>query len=102
MADLYLPANFILILHRTYRRQGFFNITVENDHYFGPDGNAINIFIDDIPNPIIGHINRTANTNGTARIMGNVALRNWFENWQEGQPITVTILDQNSIRLTIG
>ncbi|GHU02246.1 hypothetical protein FACS1894147_03720 [Spirochaetia bacterium] len=102
MSDLYLPENFTFILHPTYRRQGFFNITVENDHYFGLDGNAVNIFVDDIPDPIIGHINRTANKNGTARIMGGAALRDWFEHWQEGEQITVTILDQNSIRLTIG
>ena len=101
MTELHAPADFILTLQPTYRRTGFFNITVENDHYFGPNRSEINIFVDDNPVPIIGHIDRTANRNGTARIMGGVELRIWFENWQEMQPITVTVLDQNSIRLTI-
>jgi hypothetical protein len=96
------PPQFILILHPTYRRTGFFNITVANDRHFGPHNSIINVYVGNNPIPIIGRVDRTANTNRTARIMGGTELRDWFNNTQVMQQITVTVLNHNSINLSIG
>jgi len=91
--------NFILILHSTYRKTGFFNISVDFERFFGVDGAPINILIGNTNIQFVGKINRTANKNRTPRIMGGVDLKNWFQTLNIMKQIKVTIINSNSIRL---
>jgi hypothetical protein len=67
--------NFILTLQDTYHRRGFFNVPVNVDKYFGRNEQSITIYCGREKLQVIGKINRTANTNGTPRIMGAVLHR---------------------------
>ena len=96
-----LNPHFILILHETYKKNGFFNIKVDNDRYFGEDKSIINIFIENNMKPIEGKIDRTSNNNKTARIHGRVKLKNWFKTLGDLQEIKITILNNNSIKMEI-
>jgi hypothetical protein len=72
---------FKLILHRTYHRAGFFNVTVEFDRHVRADEGPVQLMLRDGKRAwtIKGRINRRANPNGTARIMGGRELRDWFQ-----------------------
>jgi ribonuclease VapC len=86
-------------LGKTYCRQGFFNVPVEYDHLLGADGEAIEIHVEGLP-PMIGSINRTAQRNGTARVMGRKALRSYFQaTFHPGDQLTVLIESPRKIRL---
>ena len=91
--------NFILVLHNTYRKTGFFNVSVDFERYFGFDGSDIDIYIGNTDSHFIGKINRTANKNKTPRIMGKVPLKRWFVTLDMMAKIKVTIINNNSIRL---
>lgn len=70
------------------------------DRYIGQDKSTIDILIDDTEQIIQGYINRTANPNGAARIMGGKELRDWFQdNARVGDKIDIQILSPVSIRL---
>lgn len=91
---------FTLKLHKTYYRQGFFNVPVEFDRQFGPHNGGIDIFIEDKLEPIYGLINRTAQSNGTARIMGHMGLRDYFQRrLSRGDELEVEIESPQKIRL---
>ncbi|MCB5187204.1 GIY-YIG nuclease family protein [Methylobacillus caricis] len=93
---------FSFILQPTYYRSGFFNVGVSSQKYIGADGETIEIFLGQAISPILGTINRRANTNGTPRIMGGTAVRNWFQkNAKAMDRIGVQVLSPNSIRLSI-
>jgi len=86
-------------LGKTYYRQGFFNVPAEYDHLLGSDGEAIEIHVGRMA-PIIGTINRTAQRNGTARVMGRAALRSYFQaTFNPGDQLTVLIESPRKIRL---
>ena len=54
----------------------------------GDEGSVTLVLRDD--QPIEGKINRTANLNGTARIIGGVVLRDWFRRtYSEGDRVEV-------------
>lgn len=92
-------ASMTIELGKTYHRQGFFNVPVEYDRLIGSDGEAIEIHVEGVP-PIIGTINRTAQRNGTARVMGRKALRRWFQAaLNPGDQLTVLIESPRKIRL---
>jgi ribonuclease VapC len=59
-----------IVLRRTYYQQGFFNVLVQDDRQFGTQNSKIEIFLADAGGPLEGTINRTAQRNGTARILG--------------------------------
>jgi hypothetical protein len=93
-------ASFRLVLHHTYYEQAFFNVGVRDEHLFGRNGQKIDIFCGASEQPIIGSINRTANTNNTPRIMGRKGLKDWFKrNMRPMQEATVTVLSPTAIRL---
>jgi len=96
-----LSPHFILILHETYKKNGFFNVKVDNDRYFGEDKSIVNIFIENNMKPIEGKISRNSNNNKTARVFGGVNLKNWFKTLRNLQEIKVTILNKNSIKMEI-
>lgn len=72
-------ASFTFVLQPTYYRMGFFNVGVADQEPIGADGETIEIFLGNEAKPIQGTINRRANANGTPRIMGGTALRDWFQ-----------------------
>lgn len=96
-----LPETFHFILQPTYLRSGFFNVGVSSQKYLGSDGEIIEIFLGNACEPVLGTINRRANTNGTPRVMGGSALRDWFKaQARETEAIAVRVLSPTSIRLT--
>jgi hypothetical protein len=88
-------------LGSAYYNQGFFNINMANSGRFGNDNSTIEIQLGFKPIKIItGYINRTANTNGTPRIMGGKELKDWIQNnFQFNELMKVDIFSPVSIRL---
>jgi hypothetical protein len=92
--------SFEFTLQPTYYRTGFFNVGVSSQQYLGTDGETIELFLGNESRPILGVINRRANTNRTPRIMGGPALREWFHaNGSVMDSIRVEVLSLTSIRL---
>jgi hypothetical protein len=93
-------ATFVLVVHKTYYNQGFFNVGVSHAAHFGGDGQEIEILCGNGDQPLIGTINRTANNNETPRIMGGKGLRDWFQrNVREMQEVNISVISQNAIRI---
>ena len=91
---------FSFLLQPTYFRTGFFNVGVSAQKYLGVDGETIEIFLGDRPQPILGTINRRANTNGTPRVMGGIGLRDWFKTHSKvKENVAVEVHSPTSIRL---
>lgn len=90
---------FVLTLQDTYYRRGFFNVPVNCDKYFGRDEQSITIYCGLEKLQVIGKINRTANTNGTPRIMGAVPLREWFQKRKVMTPLKISIVDPTTIHI---
>lgn len=91
---------FRIKLGEAYYNQGFFNLTRKYDKYIGEDGCIIEICFSDTDEILRAKINRTANLNGTARIMGGKRLKNWIRSrYVEGDVIEVEIISKHSIRL---
>ncbi|WP_177432941.1 GIY-YIG nuclease family protein [Pseudomonas sp. o96-267] len=91
---------FILTLHKTYYTQGFFNAPVKQSDLFASDGERIEIYLKGSNSPIVGIINRRANSNNAPRIMGTHKLRNYFiENHKVMDQIKVGVLSKYAIRL---
>ena len=89
--------HFVLTLQDTYHRRGFFNVPVNCDKYFGRDEQNITIYCGREKLQVIGKINRTANTNGTPRIMGAVPLREWFQKRKAMSRVKISIVDPTTI-----
>lgn len=95
-----LVGRFPITLHPTYMRSGFFNVGVENQILLGQDGETIELFLGNAEQPIMGTINRSANTNHTPRLMGGVGLRDWFQSeFAVGDEMEVEVLSPRSVRL---
>jgi hypothetical protein len=93
-------ASFTFVLQPTYYRTGFFNVGVKSAKFLGADGETIELFLGEASHPILGTINRRANSNGTPRVMGGTGLRDWFAaNASVTKNIAVDVLSQNAIRL---
>ncbi len=91
---------FRFILQKTYFKTGLFNVSVSAQRYIGADGETIELFLGDAERPVLGTINRMANTNGTPRVLGGPAVRDWFQTHsQEMAMISVQVLSPTSIRL---
>ena len=91
--------HFRLTLQETYHRTGFFNVPINVEKYFGKDTESITIYCGREKLAVIGKINRTANNNGTPRIMGQVPLREWFQKRRAMSQLKVSILDPTTIHL---
>lgn len=90
---------FLLTLQNTYHRTGFFNVPLNSDRYFGKGEQNITIYCGREKLQVVGKINRTANTNGTPRIMGAVPLRQWFQQRRPMSQLKVSILDPTTIHI---
>ncbi len=93
-------SDFVFALQKTYFQSGFFNVSVAYESFFAGDGEQIDIFCGDSNSPILGTINRRANTNSTPRIMGGTFLRDWFQaSAAVLSDIHVTVQTPNEIRI---
>ncbi|WP_198158898.1 hypothetical protein, partial [Ralstonia sp. NT80] len=92
-------AGFEFHLQRTYWNRGFFNVGVAAAAMLGADGDTIEIFFGDSRQPILGTINRVANSNHTPRVFGGPALRKCFQTLPEMTNMLVQVLSPTSIRL---
>jgi len=70
---------FPLKLQKTYFRQGFFNVTADFDRYVRNSDGPVRLQLGRNGPEIEGTVKRGANQNGTARIYGRAALRDWFQ-----------------------
>lgn len=91
--------HFILTLHDAYYKRGFFNAPVSVERYFGKNRTPITIYCGKEKLMVAGMINRTANTNGTPRIMGSTPLREWFQKRNHMSRVKVSIPEPNTIYL---
>ncbi len=89
---------FHLKLGKTYYNQGFFNVPRRFDHLVGGEG-AVTLVLRDNGN-VKGHVNRTANRNRTARVIGGARLRTWFQrNYSEGDTVPIRFDARFHLRL---
>lgn len=88
-------------LGQTYYNQGFFNVGIEYSEMLGANSEIIDIQLGTNGSSVIqGYINRTANTNGTPRIMGGRELRNWVRSkFQIDEIMKVDIISPVAVRL---
>jgi hypothetical protein len=87
-----------ILLGQAYYNQGYFNVGREYSEMFGADNATIDIQLGDTT--IQGYINRTANKNGTPRIMGGKELRNWIKNnFKPNDTMKVDIISPIAVRL---
>ncbi|MBP6529574.1 MAG: GIY-YIG nuclease family protein [Burkholderiales bacterium] len=95
-----VTATFTFLLQPTYFRSGFFNVGVGAQQHLGGDGETIELFLGDAAQPVLGVINRRANTNGTPRVMGGTKLRDWFQaNAREMDVVAVQVLSPTAIQM---
>ena len=81
---------FVLRLEKSYYDHGFFNVTMDYDRYVGAAGSAELVLGKEAT--VRRSINRDANTNGTARILGGPPLRDWFQrHYSQGDLVPVRL-----------
>lgn len=103
LASLVVPevkVAFELQLGIAYYNQGFFNVPVKYQEFFGSDGEEIEIYLGDIESPIVGYINRTANRNATPRIMGGKEMKHWIMGgFKQGDHLKICVFSCHSVRV---
>jgi hypothetical protein len=94
-------ASLNIQLGKAYYKQGFFNVGVQYSELFGADKSAIEIQLGSSAGIVIlGYINRTANNNGTPRIMGGKDLRDWIQNnFKLKDTMTVDVISPVAVRI---
>lgn len=92
-------------LPQTYHRQGFFNVPVDFDRFVLSTEGYTTITLQTSSGrqtTVQAKINRSANTNGTPRIMGGSQLRDWFQaNFRVGDVVEVYFTSLQTIRLVV-
>lgn len=74
------PVKFQITLGETYYNQGFINPGVAASKALGQHGEPVIIYLGDETEQVDSFINRTANINGSVRIIGNNAsIAKWFQ-----------------------
>jgi hypothetical protein len=89
--------NFQLTIHETYYRTGFFNVPVAWSNLLAGDKADVTIYCGKEKLAVDAKINRTANSNGTPRIMGGVPLKEWFHKGAPMRVVTVRVLNATTI-----
>ena len=90
---------FLLKLHKTYYQYGCFNVRLPFDEFVRKDDGPVSLVLQG-GLEIRGHVYRTANPNGTARVFGYSLLRNWFqENYSQGDIVPIIFESENRLRL---
>ncbi len=95
------PHTFTIELGQTYYNHGFINPGVVASQHLGAHGDPVLIEFSDGAPSIQSRINRTANQNGSVRIIGNNgAIASWFQaNFNPGDTVNAEVTDRNTIRL---
>lgn len=96
-----VATSFPFTLQSSYKARGFFNVPVGRAALFGADGATIEMFLGEAPQPVLGGINRTANINGSPRILGGRLVRDWFATL-EVKTLQVEVMSPTAIRITTG
>jgi uncharacterized protein (DUF433 family) len=92
---------FELTLRKAYYEQGFFNVPRNFDSYIRAEEGPITLIMEDGEQAIEGQVNRRANRNGTARIIGRSKLRDWFQsNFRLMDKVDVDLSSFEVIRLS--
>jgi hypothetical protein len=98
---------FALTLQRTYYKMGFFNVGVTYDRHVRRTEGPVRIRLGHDGPEIEGRVDRHANQNGTARVMGGVQLKRWFQanfdrcGRQAGRSRFMTITSRKTRRMSI-
>ncbi|RFC65803.1 GIY-YIG nuclease family protein [Mesorhizobium denitrificans] len=97
-------ATFSVVLGPTYYNKGFLNPGVEASRHLGKDGDPIRIRFSDGSPMVISKINRTANSTGAVRVVGNnQQIAHWFqENFNEGDTVQGRVVGTHEIQLSSG
>lgn len=91
---------FKLTLHRTYYDRGFFNVTIAFDQYIRSTDGGVELIVGASGLRIEGRVNRKANRNKTARIIGGRMLKDWFRRSHKvGDVVDVDLSSVKSIRI---
>lgn len=89
-----------LTLHKTYHNKGFFNLGVAVERFVRPESGQALLALGESGAVIDVKVDRKANQNGTPRVFGGVALRNWIQrNFEQGDVIHVIIESPSEYRL---
>lgn len=89
-----------ITMGETYWNKGFFNTGIQSSVLFGADGQMIEMFLASETVPILGTINRTANSNHSPRIFGGRTLKEWVQaHISPGAKMCVEVLSPTSVRL---
>ena len=90
---------FKLTLQKTYYDKGFFNVSVDFEQSVRTSDGPVDLVLDD-DRTVNARVSRTANLNGTPRIYGGSALRDWFQkNFRVMDQVAVDLGSKESIRL---
>lgn len=93
-----IQPKYRLKLGKTYFNKGFFNLGVDVERHLTYKEGPITILVGEEKRSLPGRISRAANQNGTPRIYGHAALRDWFQaNYRQGQYVQVVILTPDRI-----
>jgi len=91
---------FALTLQRTYYKMGFFNVGVTYDRHVRRTEGPVRIRLGHDGPEIEGRVDRQANQNGTARVMGGASLKRWFQaNFEPMDIVAVDLASQDVIVL---
>ena len=89
-------------LHETYWRMGFFNVPVRYDRHVRQLEGDVKLVLAPHGACIAAHVNRTANPNKTARIMGGTPPRDWFQSYGRLKGLVqVDLTDKTEIHLKV-
>ena len=90
---------FQLTLEKTYYTYGYFNVTRSHDQMVRKKEGPF-ILLPNGGQELLGYVHRTANRNRTARVRGNAALRDWFqEHYHLGDTVPVAFESETLLRL---
>lgn len=70
---------FKLTLQKTYYKMGFFNVGVTHNRFVRKTEGPVRIRLGHDGPEIVGRVDRSANQNGTARVMGGAPLKRWLQ-----------------------
>ncbi len=86
-------------LGKAYYNQGFFNIRVRYNHLIAENDEEISVQLEN-KIFITAKVNRTANRNGTPRIMCGEIYTNWIQkNFRQGDVMKVNVINKNFLKI---